>query len=64
MLTLPALILAGTNGEAVALTNAEKQKLVRTTREVAQRLDRGDVTISMGRGGQSTREVIAKTVLA
>ena len=61
---MPAVILAGTNGEAVALTDAEKQKLVRTTREVAQRLHRGDVTITMGCGGQSTREVIAETVLA
>ncbi|CAK7236039.1 hypothetical protein SBRCBS47491_009500 [Sporothrix bragantina] len=55
------IILAGTNGEAVTLTVAEKEKLVRTTVEVAKRLDRPEVTITMGCGGQSTREVIAET---
>ncbi|CAH0051691.1 unnamed protein product [Clonostachys solani] len=59
------VILAGTNGEAVALTNEEKRKLVHTTREIAQRLGCVDkLTITMGCGGQSTREVIAETILA
>lgn len=64
MLILPPVVLAGTNGEAVALTNVEKTKLVRTTREISRRLNRGDVAITLGCGGQSTRDVIAETVLA
>lgn len=58
------VILAGTNGEAVTLSSAEKTKLVTVTHEVAQRLGRPDLTIAMGCGGQSTRDVIAETRLA
>ncbi|CAK7234484.1 hypothetical protein SEUCBS140593_008957 [Sporothrix eucalyptigena] len=58
------IILAGTNGEAVALTATEKEKLVKVTVDAAQRLGRPDVTITMGCGGQSTRDVIAETKLA
>ena len=58
------VIIAGTNGEAVVLTKEEKTKLVQNTRKIAQRLGRSDVTVTMGCGGQSTREVIAETILA
>ncbi len=59
-----AVILSGTNGEAVALTGAEKARLVRLTVEVAQRLSRPNLTITMGCSGQSTRDVVAETRLA
>jgi 4-hydroxy-2-oxoglutarate aldolase len=58
------VVLAGTNGEAVTLSHAEKAELVSTTRKLANELGRSDVTITLGCGGQSTREVIAETRLA
>ncbi|KAL1845801.1 hypothetical protein VTK73DRAFT_428 [Phialemonium thermophilum] len=58
------IVLAGTNGEAVTLTDDEKIKLVRLTREIARRVNRPDITVTMGCGGQSTREVVAETRLA
>ncbi|KAL0931274.1 4-hydroxy-2-oxoglutarate aldolase, mitochondrial 5 [Colletotrichum truncatum] len=61
---LHGIVLAGTNGEAVTLTNDEKAKLVKTTREVAVAAGRPDIAITMGCGGQSTRDVIAETKLA
>lgn len=63
MLTVP-VILAGTNGEAVTLSHQEKSDLVSTTRKLANELGRPDVAITLGCGGQSTREVIAETRLA
>ncbi|KAK8045767.1 dihydrodipicolinate synthetase [Apiospora saccharicola] len=62
--SLHGIVLAGTNGEAVTLTPEEKSKLVSTTREVATRLGRPDLPITMGCGGGCTREVINETVLA
>lgn len=58
------VVLAGTNGEAVTLSHSEKSDLVSTTRKLASELGRPDVTITLGCGGQSTREVIAETRLA
>lgn len=57
------MVLAGTNGEAVTLSPAEKQNLVRVTREIALELERTseDFTITLGCGGQSTRDVIRET---
>lgn len=46
----------------MTLSSAEKTKLVTVTREVAQRLGRRrDLAITMGCGGQSTRDAIAET---
>ena len=54
-------MIAGTNGEAVVLTQEEKARLVKLTREVATSLGRPDLPITLGTSGQSTREVIAET---
>jgi hypothetical protein len=58
------VVLAGTNREAVALTSEEKARLVRTTREIAAKAGRPDLAVTMGCGGQCTRDVIAETKLA
>ncbi|TEA21519.1 putative 4-hydroxy-2-oxoglutarate aldolase [Colletotrichum sidae] len=59
-----AVVLAGTNGEAVTLSADEKRQLVQKTREIAVNAGRPDLTITLGCGGQSTRDVIAETKLA
>ena len=61
---LCSVVLAGTNGEAVTLSLKEKSDLVSTTRRLANDLGRPDITIILGCGGQSTRDVIAETRLA
>ncbi|KAL1870790.1 hypothetical protein VTK73DRAFT_2514 [Phialemonium thermophilum] len=61
---LHGIVIAGTNGEAVTLTKEEKQRLVRTARAAVEKSGRTDVTITMGCGGQCTRDVIAETKLA
>ncbi|THY10704.1 dihydrodipicolinate synthetase [Aureobasidium pullulans] len=61
---LHGIVLAGTNGEAVTLSLKEKSDLVSTTRRLANDLGRPDITITLGCGGQSTRDVIAETRLA
>jgi len=61
---LHGIVLAGTNGEAVALTATEKAKLVSITRELAVSLGRPDLTVILGCGGGSTRAVIEETKLA
>lgn len=58
---LHGIVLAGTNGEAVTLTLEEKAQLIRLTREVAAQAGRPDIPITVGCGGQSTREVIMQT---
>lgn len=58
------VVLAGTNGEAVTLTAAEKTRLVQTTRQLAQDLGRPALPITMGCGGGCTRDVLAETRLA
>ncbi len=60
---LHGIVLAGTNGEAVALTASEKAQLVRTTRELAIAAGRPDLTVVLGCGGGSTRAVIEETKL-
>ena len=62
--SLQPVVLAGTNGEAVALTAAENSKLVRLSREIAVRSGRPDLTLVLGCGGQCTRDVIDETRLA
>ncbi|KAK7722562.1 hypothetical protein SLS64_001099 [Diaporthe eres] len=58
---LDGVVIAGTNGESVVLTQEEKARLVKLTREVATALGRPDLPITLGTSGQSTREVIAET---
>jgi dihydrodipicolinate synthase/N-acetylneuraminate lyase len=58
------VVIAGTNGEAVTLTAAEKSQLVRTTREIATLAGRPNITITLGTSSQCTREVINETRLA
>lgn len=48
----------------MTLTSAEKAKLVTTTREIAQAAGRTDLTVTLGCGGQTTRDVIAETKVA
>lgn len=57
-------MLAGTNGEAVTLSRDEKAELVRATRKAAVAAGRQDVTVTLGCGGQCTRDVIAETKVA
>ncbi|KAL1845648.1 hypothetical protein Plec18170_009635 [Paecilomyces lecythidis] len=59
-----SVVIAGTNGEAVTLAADEKEKLVKTTRDIATQAGRPYLTITMGCSGQSTRDVIAETLLA
>ncbi|CAH0048139.1 unnamed protein product [Clonostachys solani] len=61
---LHGIVLAGTNGEAVTLSHSEKSELVHRTREIAIKAGRPDLTITLGCGGQCTRDVIAETRLA
>ncbi|TQN70869.1 L-threo-3-deoxy-hexylosonate aldolase [Colletotrichum shisoi] len=63
-LGLHGVVLAGTIGEAVTLTNDEKTKLVKATREIAVKAGRPDLAITVGCGGQSTRAVVEETRLA
>ncbi|KAM5346301.1 hypothetical protein ACJ41O_009306 [Fusarium nematophilum] len=58
---LHGIVIAGTNGEAVTLSQAEKAKLIRLTREIATEAGRPDLPITIGCGGQSTQDVIAET---
>lgn len=57
-------MIAGTNGEAVTLTREEKSQLVKATRRIAAASGRASLTITVGCGGQCTRDVIAETKLA
>ncbi|EON97164.1 putative dihydrodipicolinate synthetase family protein [Phaeoacremonium minimum UCRPA7] len=61
---LHGIVLAGTNGEAITLSRAEKAKLVRLTREIAVQAGRPDLPITLGCGGGCTRDVIAETRMA
>ncbi|KAK1243134.1 hypothetical protein MKX07_003762 [Trichoderma sp. CBMAI-0711] len=61
---LHGIVIAGTNGEAVTLTQDEKLKLIKMTRRVATEVGRPDVPITVGCSGQCTRDVIAETKLA
>lgn len=59
-----AVVIAGTNGEAVTLSREEKSQLVKLTREVAVELGRPHIQISVGTSGQCTRDIINETKLA
>jgi len=59
-----AVVLAGTNGEAVTLSSLEKGQLVKMTRELAVEFGRPELTVILGCGGGSTQQVIAETKLA
>ncbi|KAH6604055.1 hypothetical protein Trco_007501 [Trichoderma cornu-damae] len=61
---LHGVVIAGTNGEAVTLTQDEKIRLLAMTRRVATQSGRPDITITLGCSGRCTREVIAETKLA
>lgn len=58
------IVLAGTNGEAITLTRAEKSELVRVTRKVAQESGSPNLPISLGTSGTSTRDVLDDCVAA
>ncbi|SPO05152.1 related to dihydrodipicolinate synthase [Cephalotrichum gorgonifer] len=58
---LHGVVVAGTNGEAVTLSGAEKAQMVRTLREIAVESGRPDLPITLGCTGQSTRAAIAET---
>ncbi|KAL7941928.1 hypothetical protein V8C42DRAFT_355075 [Trichoderma barbatum] len=61
---LHGIVVAGTNGEAVTLTQDEKIKLITMARRVATEAGRPDITVTVGCSGQCTRDVIAETKLA
>lgn len=48
----------------MTLTAAEKSQLLRITREIAVRVGRPQITITMGTSGHCTRDVISETRLA
>jgi 4-hydroxy-2-oxoglutarate aldolase len=58
------IVLAGTNGEAITLSRAEKFDLVRATRQAAQDLGKPELPISLGTSGTSTRDVLDDCIAA
>ncbi|KAL7928935.1 hypothetical protein V8C35DRAFT_325560 [Trichoderma chlorosporum] len=58
---LHGVVIAGTNGEAVTLTQEEKIKLIAMARRVATQAGRPDIAITVGCSGQCTRDVITET---
>lgn len=62
--TVVVVVLAGTNGEAVTMTREEKIQLTKLTREVAVQVGKSDLPITVGCIGQSTKDVIADTIVA
>ncbi|GAB7352471.1 hypothetical protein MBLNU459_g2879t1 [Dothideomycetes sp. NU459] len=61
---LAGIVIAGSTGEAVALTTEEKVRLVKETRKLAQDLHRPDVQLTLGVSGQCTRDVVKETKAA
>lgn len=61
---LHGIVLAGSNGKAIALTRSEKAELVRLGRKVAQAEGRPDIPITLGTSGTSTRDVLDECVAA
>lgn len=57
-------MIAGTNGEAAALTTSERLDLVRVARETAQGLGRKDHPVVIGCIAGCTREIIDQTACA
>lgn len=58
------IVLAGTNGEAMPMTRAEKCDLVRATRKIASEHGKPRFPITLGTSGISTRDVIDDCVAA
>jgi dihydrodipicolinate synthase/N-acetylneuraminate lyase len=58
------IVLAGTNGEAITLSRAEKSDLVRATRQAARDLGKPELPICLGTSGTSTRDVLDDCVAA
>ncbi|KAI9727368.1 MAG: hypothetical protein M1834_008439 [Cirrosporium novae-zelandiae] len=61
---LHGIVLAGTNGEAITLTSAEKIRLVQRTKAIAHKLGRSDIPVVMGCVAGCTRDVIDQTIEA
>ncbi|KAK5056756.1 hypothetical protein LTR84_012288 [Exophiala bonariae] len=61
---LHGIVIAGTNGEAAALSSEEKYELVRRTRQIASSLGKPDLPVTVGCNGGCTRAVIKDTVAA
>lgn len=54
------VVIAGSNGEAVALSIDERLKLVALAREIASRCGRADMPIVIGTVGQTTRDIVSQ----
>jgi len=52
------IVLAGTNGEAMPMTRAEKCELVQATRKIAEEQGKPRFPITVGTSGISTRDVV------
>ncbi|KAK2756001.1 hypothetical protein FQN54_005799 [Arachnomyces sp. PD_36] len=61
---LHGIVLAGSNGEAVTLSVSEKCELIRRTRDIATKVGRPDIPLTLGCGGGCTRDVIDQTIQA
>lgn len=58
------VVLAGTNGEAAALTTTEKTKLVRLAAEIKRRHGKENIPLVLGCGGGCTSAVLDETIEA
>ncbi|KAK3673443.1 hypothetical protein LTR78_006677 [Recurvomyces mirabilis] len=56
------IVLAGTNGEAIALSRKEKVDLTRLAKKVVSHAGKPDLPITVGTSGISTRDVIDDSV--
>lgn len=61
---LAGVVIAGSTGEAVTLSTAEKVRLVKETRKLAEELNKPDVQLTLGISGQCTRDVVAEAKAA
>ncbi|PNS17047.1 L-threo-3-deoxy-hexylosonate aldolase [Sphaceloma murrayae] len=61
---LHGIVIAGTNGEAAALSQKERLDLIRLTRQVAEASGKPDLPITVGCNGGCTRAVIEETIAA
>jgi dihydrodipicolinate synthase/N-acetylneuraminate lyase len=52
------LVIQGTNGEAMHMTHAERQEVIRLARKILGEHGKADAVIVAGCGAQSTRESI------
>lgn len=58
------IVVAGTNGEAIALSRSEKAELIRSTRKTVTDCGKPNLPITVGTSGTSTRDVIDDCVVA